>query len=94
MDDFRRRFRLKGKDYSQVQQEFKKMNDNFELVGKQRNMIKVNQDDRFSLVMSNYYDLMKDDILGVKRSLENVDKNYQKFCKKYGLFFFFLLIIH
>ena len=40
------------------------------------------------------YDLMKDDILGVKRSLENVDKNYQKFCKKYGLFFFFLLIIH
>ena len=89
IDDFKILFPLKGKDYSQLQQEFKKMNDNFELVGKQRNMIKVNQDDRFSLVMSNYYDLMKDDILGVKRSLENVDKNYQKFCKKYGLFFFF-----
>ena len=89
IDDFKILFPLKGKDYSQLQQEFKKMNDNFELVGKQRNMIKVNQDDRFSLVMSNYYDLMKDDILGVKRSLENVDINYQKFCKKYGLFFFF-----
>ena len=86
IDDFKILFPLKGKDYSQLQQEFKKMNDNFELVGKQRNMIKVNQDDRFSLVMSNYYDSMKDDVLGVKRSLENVDSNYQKFCKKYGLF--------
>ena len=86
IDDFKILFPLKGKDYSQLQQEFKKMNDDFELVGKQRNMIKVNQDDRFSLVMSNYYDSMKDDVLGVKRSLENVDSNYQKFCKKYGLF--------
>ena len=85
IDDFQILFPLKGKDYNQLQQEFKTMNEGFELVGRQRNVPKVNQDDRFSSVMSSFYDSMRDDIAGVKRSMENVDINYQNFRRKYGI---------
>lgn len=84
IDEFSILFPLKGKDFSQLEQDFKRMKDNYELVGRQRNVVKFNQDDRFSTVMNTFYESMRDMMATINQSLENVHKYYNQFLEKYA----------